>query len=628
MERILDRINYPNDIKNIDPSEYKALAKEIRRKLVRTVSETGGHLASNLGVVELTMALHLCLTFPEDKLVWDVGHQSYVHKILTGRGDALWTLRQMGGVSGFPSVAEDASDSFDTGHSSTSISAALGFAKARDLKGTDEKVFAVIGDGALSGGMAYEAMNNAAALGTSLVIVLNDNKMSIAQNVGGMSNYLAKIRTNTKYRDLKLSVEDALDKIPVIGDPIAGQMRKAKDSLKRLFLTGMLFEDMGLTYIGPINGHNIAEMKEAFETAASLKNEAVLVHVITQKGKGYRPAMENPELFHGIAKFDIKTGIPEGSEAVHTDTYTDVFGKWLVRAGEDHPEIVSICAAMPEGTGVVDFMEKYPDRAYDVGIAEEHAVTFAAGLAASGFRPIVSIYSTFLQRAYDQMIHDVSLNSLPVIFAVDRSGITGRDGRTHQGLYDIAYLSSIPGMTVMAPKDGTELSDMLDFALSEMDSPVAIRYPRGEACAFETESVEIEYGKAEVIKEGKEVLILAVGEMVKPAVEVAIKLDEKKIRATVVNMRFIKPFDESLIKELTLKHRVVVTIEDGTIRGGFGEQVGAFLTAEKISVKSFVNIALPDAFIEHGSRDELFEKYGLDTSSIFGIIMDAYSKSK
>ncbi|MCR4605294.1 MAG: 1-deoxy-D-xylulose-5-phosphate synthase [Eubacterium sp.] len=628
MERLLDKIDKPNDIKNIPPSEYRALAKEIRRKLVRTVSETGGHLASNLGVVELTMALHLCLTFPEDKLVWDVGHQSYVHKILTGRADTMWTLRQMGGLCGFPSIAEDASDTFGTGHSSTSISVALGLAKARDLKGTDEKVFAVIGDGALSGGMAYEAMNNAAALGTSMVIVLNDNKMSIAQNVGGMSNYLGKIRANTKYRDLKLSVEDALDKVPVLGTPIAGQIRKTKDSLKRLLISGMLFEDMGLTYIGPIDGHNINDMVSAFETASSMENETVLVHVVTQKGKGYKPAMENPELFHGIDKFDIKTGIPQGSETDHTDTYTDVFGKWLVKAGEKYPEVVSVCAAMPDGTGVMDFIEKYPDRAFDVGIAEEHAVTFAAGMSAGGIRPVVSIYSTFLQRAYDQMIHDVCLDLRPVIFAIDRSGITGRDGRTHQGLYDISYLNSMPGMTVMAPMDGEELEDMLDFAVENVEGPVAVRYPRGEAINFDRDRAPIEFGRAEVMRDGKEVVIFAVGDMVETAIRAAAELDKKMIRSAVINMRFIKPFDKELVKEQASSRRVVVTMEDGTISGGFGESVGAFLSGEGIRVKRFVNISVPDCFVEHGSKDELFEKYGLNVESVVARISEAYAEAR
>lgn len=427
-KKVLSQIVKENDIHNIAPADYRQLAKEIRAKLVRSVSRTGGHLASNLGAVELTMALHLCLHFPEDKLIWDVGHQSYVHKILTGRGDAFSTLRQMGGLSGFPKVKENPSDTFDTGHSSTSISVAQGFAKARDLRGGDEKVVAVIGDGALSGGMAFEALNNAAALKTNMVIVLNDNKMSIAPNVGGMSTYLGKIRANRKYRDLKMNVENSLDKIPNVGHPLARQIKRAKDSIKHLFIPGMLFEDMGLIYIGPVNGHNVNEMVTAFETAFSITNQPVLVHVLTQKGKGYKPAEQNPSAFHGVGTFDVKDGTILKTNEV---TYTNIFSDWLLSRGAQCNELVSVCAAMPDGTGTAAFAKTFPSRAFDVGIAEEHAVTFAAGLAAGGMRPVVSLYSTFLQRAYDQMIHDVCLGSLPVIFTVDRSGIVGNDGETH-----------------------------------------------------------------------------------------------------------------------------------------------------------------------------------------------------
>lgn len=613
MSKLLSQIVKENDIKNIRPEDYRQLAKEIRAKLVRSISRTGGHLASNLGAVELTMALHLCLHFPEDKLVWDVGHQSYVHKILTGRGDAFYSLRQMGGLSGFPKIKENPSDTFDTGHSSTSISVAQGLAKARDLRGTEEKVVAVIGDGALSGGMAFEALNNAAALKTNMVVVLNDNKMSIAPNVGGMSNYLGKIRANQKYRNLKVNVENALDRIPNLGQPIAKQIKRAKDSLKHLFIPGMLFEDMGLIYIGPVDGHNIQEMMTAFETAFSIADQPVLVHVLTKKGKGYKPAEQNPSAFHGVGTFDWKSGSIHSREEV---TYTNIFERWMLERGEEYEELVSVCAAMPDGTGVSAFAEAYPERAFDVGIAEEHATTFAAGLAAGGMRPVVSLYSTFLQRAYDQMIHDVCLGSLPVIFAVDRSGIVGNDGETHQGIFDISYLNTMPNMTILSPMDGAELVEALDFALKQIQGPVAVRYPRGRAFLWEGEDREpYQYGKAEVLAWGREVLMLAVGNMVEKAWESAELLESQGIHPTIVNMRFVKPFDETLVRELAVHHRYIFTLEDNVYSGGFSEKVEAFLLEERIYHRC-VPICLPDQFIEHGSPDEIYEKYGMDAASV------------
>ncbi|MCH5251674.1 MAG: 1-deoxy-D-xylulose-5-phosphate synthase [Lachnospiraceae bacterium] len=614
MGRLLKQIVKENDIKNIAPEDYRELAKEIRIKLVRSVSHTGGHLASNLGAVELTMALHLCLDFPKDKLVWDVGHQSYVHKLLTGRAEVFGTLRQIGGISGFPKVKENPSDTFDTGHSSTSLSVALGLAKARDLKGTDEKVFAVIGDGALSGGMAFEALNNAAALKSNMVIVLNDNKMSIAPNVGGMSNYLGKIRANQKYRNLKANVEQTLDKIPNFGQPIASHIKRAKDSIKHLFIPGMLFEDMGLIYIGPVDGHNINEMKTAFETAASVEDQPTLVHVLTKKGKGYKPARKHPSVFHGVEQFDIGTGETLSGEQI---TYTKIFEQWLLAVGGTREEIVSVCAAMPDGTGVQAFSEKYPERSFDVGIAEEHAVTFAAGLAAGGLRPVVSLYSTFLQRAYDQILHDVCINEMPVIFTVDRSGIVGRDGETHQGIFDISYLSSMPNMTILSPMDGEELVSALNFVLDTMNTPAAIRYPRGKAYRIEMEKrPAFEYGKAEVLAEGREVLILAVGNMVAKALAAAKLLEKNRISPTVVNMRFVKPFDEDLVRSLAKKHRIVVTMEDNIYSGGFSEKLQAFLQKERIRRVKCLAICLPDVFVEHGSPEELYEKYGMDAESV------------
>lgn len=623
MGKLLNQIVKENDIKNISPEDYRKLAKEIRIKLVQSISHTGGHLASNLGAVELTMALHLFLDFPKDKLVWDVGHQSYVHKLLTGRGDVFSTLRCMGGLSGFPKVKENPSDTFDTGHSSTSVSVAMGLAKARDLNGTDEKVFAVIGDGALTGGMAFEALNNAQTLRTNMVIVLNDNEMSIAPNVGGMSNYLGKIRVNQKYRNLKTTVERTLDKIPNLGQPLAGKIKRAKDSVKRLFIPGMLFEDMGLIYIGPVDGHNIGEMLTAFQTAASVPDQPVLVHVLTKKGKGYKPAEENPSAFHGVGKFDIRTGEPQEESGI---TYTKIFEQWMLAAGREREDIVSVCAAMPDGTGVRAFSKEFPERFFDVGIAEEHAVTFAAGLAAGGMRPVVSLYSTFLQRAYDQLVHDVCINNMPVILAVDRSGIVGRDGETHQGIFDISYLGTMPNMTILSPMDGEELVSALDFALTEMETPVAVRYPRGEALLpgkkGVTDREEWEYGRAEVLQKGKDVLILAVGNMVEKALEAAGYLKEKAIHPTIVNMRFVKPFDTELVLALAKKHRLVVTMEDNVYSGGFSEKIQAFLQAQRMNRVKCLAVCLPDAFIEHGAPEELYEKYGMDAESVAGRIRE------
>ncbi len=620
MEKLLEQIIKENDIKNINPQDYNKLAKEIRIKLVRSISRTGGHLASNLGAVELTMALHLCLDFPKDKLVWDVGHQAYVHKLLTGRASVFGSLRSMGGISGFPKVKENPADTFDTGHSSTSISVALGLAKARDLQGSDEKVFAVIGDGALSGGMAFEALNNAAQMHSNMVIVLNDNKMSIARNVGGMSNYLGDIRANQKYRNLKVNVENALEKIPNVGQPIAEHIKKTKDSIKHLFIPGMLFEDMGLIYIGPVDGHNIPEMVKAFHTASKIHDQPVLVHVLTKKGKGYKPAEQHPDIFHGVGSFDVKTGETEPEETV---TYTNQFSEWMVEKGKSCEELVSVCAAMPDGTGVSRFAEEYPERAFDVGIAEEHAVTFAAGLAAGGMRPVVSLYSTFLQRAYDQILHDVCISSLPVIFAVDRSGIVGRDGETHQGIYDISYLTSIPNMTVLSPMDGSELTAMLDYAMDDMSSPVAIRYPRGAVYAYPGSHEPIHYGKAEVLEQGDgKVVILAVGNMVETAMETARMLTESEIKPAIVNMRFVHPFDKDLVKKMAEENDILVTMEDNVYSGGFSQKIQAFLQEEGIG-KKCIPVCFPDIFVEHGSPELLYEKYEMDAATVADLIEGA-----
>lgn len=628
MGTLLRTIEKENDIKNIAPEDYRKLAKEIRVRLVKSISRTGGHLASNLGAVELTMALHLFLDFPKDKLIWDVGHQAYVHKLLTGRNRQFASLRKLDGLSGFPKVSENPSDTFNTGHSSTSLSVALGMAKARDIRGGDEKVVAVIGDGALSGGMALEALNNAEQMKSNIIIVLNDNKMSISKNVGGMSNYLGKMRTNQKYNNLKINIEERLDKIPNVGVSMAETIKNAKNSLKHLLVPGMLFEEMGVIYVGPIDGHNIESMLSAFQAAARIKNRPVLVHVVTKKGKGYLPAENNPSAFHGVGTFNPKTGEIDKSDEL---TYTDVFGKWMVDKGRKCQELVSVCAAMPDGTGVKKFAEEFPDRFFDVGIAEEHAVTFSAGLVAGGLRPVVSIYSTFLQRAYDQIIHDICLNHLPVIFAVDRSGIVGRDGDTHQGLFDISYLTSIPNMTVLSPMDGEELKRCLDFAW-ECDGPVAIRYPRGEIYDLEEQGgahLALEMGRASVImsdgafvERGSEagqkgdVVLFAVGNMVKTAIDTVHILKEKKINCTVVNMRFVKPFDKELVLKLVPGHRVTVTLEDNEETGGFGQQMEAMLAENGLFPEKLINVSVKDSFVEHGSPEELYKRYGMDAESI------------
>ena len=640
--KLLDKINEPNDVKKIRPEYRDRLAKEIRHFLVSKVSKTGGHLASNLGVVELTIALHLVLDFPEDKLVWDVGHQAYTHKILTGRKEGFDSLRQFGGMSGFPKIKESACDAFDVGHSSTSISAAIGLCEARDRKGDNNKVFAVIGDGALSGGMAYEALNNAARMKSNLVIVLNDNDMSITENVGGMANYLGKIRTGTNYKHLKESVETALRNIPEVGDRVADYIKYSKDVVKRLFVSGMLFEDMGLTYIGPIDGHNIEAMRKAF-VSAQRAEEAVIVHVVTKKGKGYVPAVKNPAAFHGVEPFDVKSG--EVKNKSKKETYTQVFGKTIVNLAAEDDRVVAISAAMPSGTGLMEYRELFPKRYFDVGIAEEHAVTFAAGLAAGGLRPVVALYSTFLQRAYDQILHDVCLENLPVTFAIDRSGLVGSDGETHQGVFDTSFLTNIPNLTVMSPASGEELEEMLKFAVN-LGSPAVVRYPRGAAGRRQEFAIrkgsendltekensdhaldkmvknnEIVLGKAQLVYKGSEVAILGVGTMAETALSVKELLQTEGIDATVVNVRFVKPFDKELIKELAKEHKTMVIIEENVKTGGFGQMVGSFLLEEGLGNIRFIPIALPDSFIEHGSVERLREKYGLDARSIAGKIL-------
>lgn len=617
MPSIIEQIKKENDIKKIETTEYRQLAKEIRHFLIRNISKTGGHLASNLGVVELTMALHLSLDLPEDKIVWDVGHQAYTHKILTGRKEQFSTLRKYEGMSGFPKVSESDCDSFDTGHSSTSISAALGLAKARDIQGKENTVVAVIGDGALSGGMAYEALNNAARMKSNMIIVLNDNNMSIAENVGGMSNYLGKIRTNQTYIGVKDEIEQALKRVPKVGDVLVDRVRRSKDSIKRLLIPGMLFEDMGITYIGPIDGHNINSLLSAFESAKKMK-EAVLVHVVTQKGRGYKMAETNPMKYHGVEPFDIKTG--QMMKTSKDETYTSVFSDTLCNMAKENENIVAITAAMPTGTGLNQFMELYPKRFFDVGIAEEHAVTFAAGLAAGGLKPVVAVYSTFLQRAYDQILHDVCIGNYPVTFAIDRAGIVGNDGETHQGIFDLSYLSSIPNMSIIAPKNKREFEEMLHFC-GEYNGPIAIRYPRGKvSTCFDNCAAPIVYGKSEVLAEDKDVLLLALGSMVEVAEQVREKLVEEGSHVSVVNVRFVKPFDYDMLDHMLEKHHTIVTMEENVSTGGFGQGVSAYLSAKGVMGKRIVNIALEDQFLEHGDPQQLKEKVGFTADHIISRI--------
>ncbi len=609
---ILEQIKGPEELKALPPGDLKTLAQEIREFLIEKISHTGGHLASNLGVVELTIALHTTFNLPEDKLIWDVGHQSYTHKILTGRMADFDELRQYGGLSGFPKRKESPYDSFDTGHSSTSISAGLGIALGRDLKGLDYKVVSVIGDGALTGGMAYEALNNAARMKRNFIIVLNDNKMSISENVGGMSRYLNGLRTGSGYNDLKKNVADALDRIPVVGSVMIDKIKRTKNSIKQLFIPGMLFENMGITYLGPVDGHNIPAMCKVFKEAQKL-DHSVLVHVITKKGKGYRPAEKNPSRFHGVGPFDVGTGEPLSTQ--EHPSYTDVFARKICQLGGQYPNLVAVTAAMPDGTGLTAFGKKYPFRFFDVGIAEAHAVTSAAGMAAAGLRPVVAVYSSFLQRGFDQVLHDVCIQNLPVLFAVDRAGLVGSDGETHQGIFDYSYLTCIPNMSVMAPKNLWELRAMLDFAM-EYNGPLAIRYPRGEAYRGLREFRQpIAYGKGEMLYEEKDIALLAVGSMVSTGEHVREKLKKEGYSCSLANGRFVKPVDTELVAHLAGNHGLIVTLEENVLQGGYGLAVTAYIHAHFPHIK-VLNVALPDAYVEHGNVSILREGLGIDSDSI------------
>ncbi len=619
---MLEKIQKPNDIKKIPADQLPALAEEIREFIIESLSKTGGHLASNLGVVELTIAMHRVFDLPKDKLIWDVGHQSYTHKILTGRKDGFETLRREGGISGFPKRSESDCDVFDTGHSSTSISAGVGYVRARELKKENYSVVSIIGDGALTGGMAYEALNNAASLKSNFIIVLNDNEMSITENVGGMSSYLSGLRTASAYTGFKMDVTKALNRIPGIGPGMVDAMRKTKSSIKQIIIPGMLFEDMGLTYLGPVDGHNIPQLIKTFQEAKRFEGP-ILVHVLTQKGRGYEPAMRHPARFHGAGPFDVKTGLPVGKS---NPTYTDVFSTVMRKMGDRRKDVAAVTAAMMTGVGLKRFSNMFPDRCFDVGIAEEHAVTFAAALSLGGITPVVAIYSSFLQRGYDQIMHDVCMQNLHVVFAIDRAGLVGYDGETHHGIFDLSYLGSMPNMTILAPKNLWELSDMIKFAV-DYDGPIAVRYPRGEAYTGLKEfRAPICLGKSEVIHEGSRVALLAVGSMVKMAEEVQKQLKERMdMDAALVNARFVKPIDEELLRSFADTYELVVTLEENVKDGGFGERVLAFAEEEDLPFGVEI-IALPDRFIPHGSVSYQMKQVGFTPEDICGRIEEYYRK--
>ena len=609
---ILERIRKENDIQELKWDELNTLATEIREFLIEHVSNTGGHLASNLGTVELTMALHLSLSLPKDKIIWDVGHQAYTHKILTGRKEGFSSLRQYQGMSGFPKRSESACDSFDTGHSSTSISAGLGYVNAREILKEDYSVVSVIGDGSLTGGMAFEALNNSADLKSNYMIVLNDNKMSISENVGGMSLYLDKLRTADFYNNLKIGVTNVLEKIPGVGKKLVASVRKTKNSIKQLFVPGMFFEDMGITYLGPVDGHDLKVLYKTFQEAKRVQGP-VLVHVLTTKGKGYAPAEENPAKYHGVSPFNVNTGETKGQKA--QETYTDAFSQILCELGEEEPRLVAITAAMKSGTGLTKFQEKFPDRFFDVGIAEEHAVTFAGGLATAGMKPVFAVYSSFLQRAYDQIVHDICMQKLPVIFAIDRAGLVGNDGETHQGVFDVSYLSHIPNMTILAPKNQWEFKEMMRFAV-QYDGPIAIRYPRGNVYdGLKNFQAPVVLGKSEMLYEESDIAIFAVGHMMETAENAYRILKEKGYTCSLVNSRFIKPLDTDMVRHIARNHKLIVTVEENLISGSYGAAVTQFVATENLSSYVLVQ-GIQDCYVEHGDIAQLRKNIGLDVESI------------
>ncbi|WP_041274822.1 1-deoxy-D-xylulose-5-phosphate synthase [Desulforamulus reducens] len=619
MTSILKNIASPKDLKNLSLKQLQSLALEIRETIIKTVSKTGGHLAPNLGVVELTIALHCVFDTSVDRIIWDVGHQSYVHKLLTGRLAQFSTLRQYGGLSGFPKPEESIHDAFATGHSSTSISAALGMALTRDLKGEKHSVVAVIGDGSLTGGMAFEALNYAGHLKTNMIVVLNDNEMSIAPNVGALSGYLSRLRTDPKYSKGKDEIADLLQKIPH-GPKLLKVVDRLKDSVKYLVVPGMLFEELGFTYLGPVDGHDTKAVLTMLQQAKAVSGP-VLVHVITKKGKGYLPAEQNPDRYHGVGPFDLETGTVVKSQG--PPSYTEVFGETIVKLAKEDDRIIGITAAMPSGTGLNSFAKEFPKRYFDVGIAEQHAVTMAAGMAATGYRPIAAIYSTFLQRAYDQVLHDVCMQNLPVTFALDRGGLVGDDGPTHHGVFDISFLRNIPNLVMMSPKDENELQHMLKTAVT-YNGPVAIRYPRGNGIGISMdEKLQcLPIGKGEVIREGNDVLLLAIGNMVQEALKAAESLSAQGIEATVINARYTKPLDEELILNYAGRIKNIVTIEEHVLAGGFGSSILELFESSGLTDVKMKRLGLPDEFIEHGTQNQLRAQYGLTSAGIVDTVLN------
>lgn len=618
MGSILNQIHSTEDIKKLDEGELKLLCKDLRKFLLQKVSKTGGHLASNLGVVELTVALEYCFNLPADKIVWDVGHQAYIHKILTGRKERFDTLRQLDGLSGFPKPRESDCDAFAAGHSSTSISAALGLAKARDMMGGKEHVIAVIGDGSMTGGLAYEALNNAGREHTRLIVILNDNQMSIDTNVGAMSKHLSILRTSYQYRGWKDAVKQFRDTVPVIGEGTYQALKCVRDGAKMLLTGGALFEQMGFKYIGPVDGHDLPEMIDLLQGVKEM-NRPVLIHVKTIKGKGYPYAEERPWDYHGVSAFDLKTGkaLSKGGKS-----WSAVFGEKMVEIGKKNPKVAGITAAMCSGTGFDGFRKAFPRRFFDVAIAEQHGTTFAAGLAKGGVIPVFAVYSSFLQRAYDQLIHDVCMENLHVVFAIDRAGIVGADGETHQGVFDLSFLSHIPNMTVLSPKNAWELSEMLDFAVNQWNGPIAVRYPRGTAeTAFAENTEPITYGKAELIADGEKIAILAEGHMLKAAAEAAEMLKADGYQPMLVNMRFIKPIDPVMLWNAAKKCEWIVTVEDNVRVGGMGANILEYYAARGIQ-RNILQLAFPEKYIEQGTQAQLFERYGLDAAGIYESIKE------
>ena len=625
MDNILEQINSPDNLKSLKLNDLDQLSREIREFIISNISKTGGHLAPSLGVVELTLIMHYLFNTPKDKIVWDVGHQAYVHKILTGRKDRFSTIRQYKGISGFPKISESEYDCFGTGHSSTSISAAIGMACARDLANDDYKVIAVIGDGAMTNGLAFEGLNNAGALGKDLIVVLNDNEMSISKNVGALSNYFTTLITAESYNKIKKEIWGLTGKLSGIGRKIRRVVSRLDESLKAIVVPGLFFEKLGFRYFGPIDGHDIHRLARVFRLAKVLKGP-MLIHVVTRKGKGYAPAEENAPRFHGLGAFDKATG--SSLKIASVPSYTEIFGKTLAELGHKNKKIIGITAAMSLGTGLIHFANEHPDRFFDVGIAEGHAVTFAAGLASQGFRPVVAIYSSFLQRAFDHVIHDVALQKLPVIFALDRAGVVGDDGPTHHGVFDLSYLRSIPDLVIMSPRDEQELRDMMYTALEYKDGPIAIRYPRGCGTGVKTEQKykELIIGKSEVIRQGHDAALIAIGPLVSHCIEAREILKQQNISVQVVNARFLKPLDEDMLTEIFKEFPLVVTIEDNTLKGGFGSAVDEFFTKQEQYNSTLINLGIPDQFVEHASMEQLYELVGLDAKSIAESVKKKYNE--